>query len=95
MTLDNLDTLDTGGRSGYNFAVGLLVGVAVGAALGMIFAPASGKETRGKIGEGARWLGNQSKDLYQTTRRTVGDAVATGRDAFNKTRETVGTGTEM
>ena len=38
-------------NSGYGFAVGMLCGVAVGAALGLLFAPTQGKELRGKIGE--------------------------------------------
>jgi len=77
-------------ESGYGFAVGILCGVAVGAALGLLFAPTGGKELRGKIGEQARWLGNQSKDMYDSARRTVNDAVSTGRDAFQKTRTDVG-----
>lgn len=78
-------------HTGYGFAVGMLCGVAVGAALGLLFAPTGGKELRGKIGDGARWLGDHSKDMYQSARRSVNDAMATGRDAFNKTRnETVG-----
>ena len=77
-------------ESGYGFAVGMLCGVAVGAALGLLFAPTGGKELRGKIGEQARWLGNQSKDAYESARRTVNDAVSSGRDAFQKARTDVG-----
>ena len=79
-------------QTGSGFAVGLLCGVAVGAALGLLFAPSGGKELRGKISDNARWLGNQSRDMYETARRTVNEAVATGREAFEKTRtETAGT----
>ena len=81
MALDNQE------NSGYGFAMGMLCGVAVGAALGLLFAPTKGDELRGKIGDGARWLGNQSKDAYETARRTVNDAVSTGRDAYKKVRE--------
>lgn len=77
-------------NTGYGFAVGMLCGVAVGAALGLLFAPTQGKELRGKIGESAKWLGNHSKDAYDTARRTVNDAVSAGREAFSKTRENVG-----
>ena len=78
-------------QTGYGFAVGMLCGIAVGAALGLLFAPTGGRELRSKIGDGAKWLGDQSKDIYQTARRTVGDAVTAGRDAYQKTRtETVG-----
>jgi gas vesicle protein len=78
-------------NSGYGFAVGMLCGVAVGAALGLLFAPTQGKELRSQIGEKAKWLGNQSKDMYASARRTVNDAMSTGRDAFQKSRsENVG-----
>lgn len=81
MALDNQE------NSGYGFALGMLCGVAVGAALGLLFAPTSGKEMRGKVSDGARWLGDQSKDMYETARRSVNDAVSTGRDAYKKVRE--------
>ena len=80
MTHDNQE------QSGYGFAVGMLCGVAVGAALGLLLAPTGGRELRGKIGEKARWLGDQSKDLYDTARRTVTDVAAAGKDAYQKTR---------
>ena len=86
----SMNNYDNQEQSGYGFAVGMLCGVAVGAALGLLFAPTGGKELRGKIGEQAKWLGNQSKDAYQTARRTVNDAVSSGREAFQKTRTDVG-----
>jgi gas vesicle protein len=85
-----MNNYDNQEQSGYGFAVGMLCGVAVGAALGLLFAPTGGKELRGKIGEQAKWLGNQSKDVYESARRTVNDAVSSGRDAFQKTRSDVG-----
>jgi len=86
MTLDNQE------QTGYGFALGLLCGVAVGAALGLLFAPTDGKQLRGKIGDSAKWLGNQSRDMYDNARRSVNDAVSAGREAFSKNRpETVGT----
>ena len=77
---------ETQEHSNYNFALGMLCGVAVGAALGLLFAPTDGKQLRGKVGESARWLGNQSRDVYDKASRTVSDAVSAGRDAFHKTR---------
>lgn len=81
-------------EQGNGFALGMLCGVAVGAALGLLFAPTGGRELRGKIGDSARWLGNQSKDAYDTARRTMRGAVAAGRDAYNAVRtDAAGTGT--
>ena len=39
---------------GSDFLAGLLVGTLVGAALGLLFAPDPGEETRGRVAEGAR-----------------------------------------
>jgi gas vesicle protein len=77
---------ETQEHTNYNFALGLLCGVAVGAALGLLFAPSDGKQLRGKVGESAKWLGNQSKEVYDRASRTVSDAMSAGRDAFHKTR---------
>jgi gas vesicle protein len=87
MAVDNQNQEHTG----YGFMVGMLCGVAVGAALGVLFAPSEGKVLRGKIGESARQISDQSKDMYDSARRAVNDAVTSGREAFQKTRgETAG-----
>ena len=81
MTYDNPTT-----QNGHGFAMGLLCGVAVGAALGLLFAPTEGRELRHKIGDGARRAGNQSREAYEGARRAVNDVISAGRDAFQKTR---------
>jgi gas vesicle protein len=57
-------------------ALGFAVGVGVGAALGLLLAPQSGEETRDYLVGGVR--------------DAVDDAVATGRHATIRVRETVG-----
>ena len=79
-------THDNQAQTGYGFAVGMLCGVAVGAALGLLFAPTGGRELRGKIGDKARWIGDKSRDLYDTASRTVTDVAAAGKDAYQKAR---------
>ncbi len=37
-----------------SFWIGMIVGAVVGAALGMIYAPKPGEETRGQLGEGVK-----------------------------------------
>jgi gas vesicle protein len=56
--------------------VALLTGLAVGAVLGVLFAPSSGEETRGLISEKANDLTDNLKDKYQS----VKDQVLTGKD---------------
>lgn len=89
-------TLDNETHTGYGFAVGMLCGVAVGAALGLLFAPTDGRELRHKIGDSAKRLGSQSRETYEGAKRAVNDVVSAGREAFHKTRtETAVAGTEM
>jgi gas vesicle protein len=56
-------------------ALGFAVGIGVGAAIGLLFAPQSGEETRGYILGGVRDV--------------VDDAVATGLHATKRAREAV------
>jgi len=51
--------------------VALLTGLAVGAVLGVLFAPSSGEETRGLISEKANDLTDNLKDKYQSVKEQV------------------------
>lgn len=59
-----------------NAIVALLTGLAVGAVLGVLFAPNSGEETRSLIADRANGLGEDLKDRYQS----VKDKVASGAE---------------
>jgi gas vesicle protein len=59
-----------------NAIVALLAGLAVGAVLGVLFAPSSGEETRSLIADRASGLGEDLKDKYQS----VKEKVASGRE---------------
>ena len=70
-----------------------LLGAIVGAGAALFFAPASGEETRRKVGETARRLGGNATDKFNEVKENVssrvGDvksAVGAGRDAYSRAR---------
>jgi gas vesicle protein len=78
------DTTTT--TTAHRFATGLLCGVAVGAALGLLFAPKPGRELRHDLGDSARRLGHQSAETYEGAKRAVTSVVNAGREAVHKVR---------
>ena len=77
-----------------NFMVAFVMGALTGAAVALLFAPASGEETREllaqKAREGkakAREAMDQGRDYYNSQRDNLATAVERGRDAFNQARE--------
>jgi len=53
------------GSSFWELALSFLAGATTGFILGVLFAPASGKETREKIKEGAVKAGEKAKESYE------------------------------
>ena len=71
-----------------------VVGALTGAAVALLFAPASGEETREYLGQKAREgrdkardAVDQSREFYQRHRETVSTALDRGREAFQQARE--------
>jgi gas vesicle protein len=56
-------------NSGPGFGIGLILGIAIGAALGFLFAPHSGKETREIIKDKAADVSASVKDLTANRRK--------------------------
>jgi gas vesicle protein len=71
-----------------------LVGAIIGAGVAILLAPATGTETRRRIGVKAQQLGNGAKDVIGRTRSTIAgikedatSAIRAGRESFQRTRE--------
>jgi gas vesicle protein len=74
--------------------IAFVVGAVTGAAVALLFAPATGEETREYLSERAREgrekareAMDQSRDYYQRQRESVVSAVDRGREAFQQARE--------
>jgi gas vesicle protein len=80
--------------SGGTVMLAFMVGALTGAAAALLFAPASGEETREYLGQKAREgrarardAVDQGRDVYQRQRERVSDVVDRGREAFQQARD--------
>lgn len=71
-----------------------VVGALTGAAVALLYAPATGEETREYLGQKAREGRDKARDaveqgreLYQRNREGVATAIERGREAFQQARE--------
>lgn len=74
--------------------VAFMMGALTGAAVALLFAPATGEETREFLGQKAREgkdrareAMDQGRDYYARQRDNVATAVERGREAFQQVRE--------
>jgi len=63
------------GDRGSGFAIGLIVGAVLGLAVGFLFAPQSGKETRQLLREKAETARERAADITRKVRETAGETV--------------------
>ena len=95
------DSYDIGQETtsnGGSFVVGMLWGAAIGAAIGLMFAPRSGAETRAQLSnqtdrlrrnakEQAEWLRQRAGDVYGNASDAINDVVSRSREALDVGRE--------
>ena len=74
--------------------VAFLIGALTGAAVALLFAPASGEEARDFLGQKAREgkakardAMDQGREYYNSQRQNLTTAVERGREAFEQARE--------
>jgi gas vesicle protein len=73
--------------SGGGFLFGLLCGAALGAAVGLMFAPKAGAELRQTLQDSTGDLKKKAYEAYGQATETVNDFVAKGKDAMDKGRQ--------
>jgi gas vesicle protein len=76
-----------------------IAGAMTGAAVALLFAPATGEETREYLGERARegrdraaQAARQGRELLNRQRETIATAIERGRDAYQSSRESAAGG---
>jgi gas vesicle protein len=87
--MDRNDSIGAGG-----FLVAFVAGAAVGAAVALLFAPASGDETRQYLGQRAREGRERAAEAARQGRERAAEATRQGREVLNRQREHVTTAFE-
>lgn len=69
------------------FLVAFVAGAAVGAACALLFAPATGDETRQYLGQRAREGRDRAREAARQGRERASEAARQGREAVSRQRE--------
>jgi len=77
-----------------NFFAGFLLGGIIGAGIALLFAPASGEETREQISRRATKIYEDGKEGTEYVRKLVQEEIAGLRDSADKVKESVTKGVE-
>jgi gas vesicle protein len=82
------------GSSAGNVLMAFAIGAIAGAAVALLYAPASGEETRRKLAEKAREgreraesMAREGREFVNRQRENVSTAVEKGREAFQQARK--------
>jgi gas vesicle protein len=74
-------------RGRHPLAMGMLTGTAVGACLGVLFAPRRGSETRRRVGEEVNHLVGSTSSGYRRAKGSVGHLASRCHHAYAGTRD--------
>jgi gas vesicle protein len=87
---------DDFGARGMSAMTGFVMGAVLGAGLALLLAPATGTDTRRKLGEVARNVRDKASDRFGTMREGMENlkndaksAIEGGRDAYRQSRQPV------
>ncbi|MBF0291355.1 MAG: YtxH domain-containing protein [Nitrospinae bacterium] len=72
-----------GHSGGTNTILGVLLGGAIGAGLALMYAPASGKETRKHIRDGAERAKNWTKEEYEAAMEEIEERLEAMKSSVN------------
>jgi gas vesicle protein len=75
-----------GSGSGRTFLFGVMVGAAVGAALGLLYAPQAGEVTRRGLRRSAERLSKRAQKLYDDASQTMEDLAERGADVMDRAK---------
>jgi hypothetical protein len=82
MEMNENPYINDASRSGTAGMSGFLLGAIVGAGVALLFAPATGTDTRRRVGDTVKKLGNAAKDRIQEGRDQIRDRMESGRQGF-------------
>ena len=91
---DRYDHTESDGNGGSGFLFGLFAGAAIGAGLGMLFAPKTGAQLRSQLSQQAGELANTASKRYQHASEVAGEFADRGRDMYDQTRHAVSRGVD-
>lgn len=83
---------DDSSKGGMTGVSGFMLGALVGAGVALLFAPATGTDTRRKLGETAKRLGSAARDKIQEGKNQIQDRLQGERQGFEAGSSSQGQG---